>query len=74
MKEKALDNLRYCNTKMKGIKIKDASICNNKMFQEDQGMFCKKTHGTKQFKGKIPKMEKFEEFWAGIWEDNTKTP
>ena len=30
--------------------------------------------GTKQLKGKVPKMEKFEEFWAGIWEDNTKTP
>ena len=27
----------------------------------------------KQLKGKVPKMEKFEEFWAGIWEDNTKT-
>ena len=27
----------------------------------------------KQLKGKVPKMEKFEEFYAGIWEDNTKT-
>ena len=74
VKEKALDKLRYHNIKMKRIKIKDTRIGNNKMFQEDQGMFYRKMQGTKQLKGKVPKMEKFEEFWAGIWEDNTKTP
>ena len=74
VKEKALDKLRYCNIKMKRLKIKDARIRNNKMFQEDQGMFYRKTQGTKQLKGKVPRMEKFEEFWVGIWEDNTKTP
>ena len=51
---------------MKRLKIKDARIRNNKMFQEDQGMFYRKTQGTKQLKGKVPRMEKFEEFWAGI--------
>ena len=74
MKEKALDKLRYHNIKMKRIKIKDARICNNKIFQEDQGMFHRQTQRTKQLKGKVPEMEKFEEFWAGIWEDNTKIP
>ena len=59
---------------MKRIKIKDARICDNRMFQKDQGMFCRKTQGAKQMRGEEPKMEKFEEFWAGIWEDNTKTP
>ena len=44
------------------------------MFQEDQGIFYRKTKGTKQLKGKVPRIEKFEEFWAGIWEDNIKTP
>ena len=44
------------------------------MFQEDQGMFYRKIEGMKQLKEKVPKMEKFEEFWAGIWEYNTKTP
>ena len=43
------------------------------MFQEDQEMFYRKTQGTKQLTGKVPKIEKFEEFWAGIWDDNTKT-
>ena len=74
VKEKALDKLRYRNIKMKRIKIKDARIRNNKMFQEDQGMFYRKTQGAKQLKEKVSKMEKFEEVWAGIWEDNTKTP
>ena len=72
--EKAFDKLRYHNTKMKGIKIKDARIHNKKMFQEDKAMIYRKTQGTKQLKGKLPKMEKFEEFWRGIWGDNTKIP
>ena len=59
---------------MKHVKIKDARIHNNKMFQEDQGMFYRKAQRAKQLKGKVPKMEKFEEFWAGIWEDKTKAP
>ena len=52
--------------KMKHLKIKDARIRNKKMFQEDQGMFYRKTLGTKQLKRKVPRMERFEEFWAGI--------
>ena len=74
VKEKAWEELRYRNIKVKRIKIKDAGIRNNRMFQEDQGMFYRKTLGMKQLKGKVPKIEKFEEFWAGIWEDDTKTP
>ena len=66
VKEKALDKLRYCNIKMKRLKIKDARTRDNKMFQGDHGMFYRKTQGAKQQKGKIPRMEKFEEFWAGI--------
>ena len=45
----------------------------NTKLQEDQEIY-RKTQGTKQLKGKVPRMEKFKEFWAGIWEDNTKTP
>ena len=44
------------------------------MLQGDQRMFYRKTLGAKHMRGDVPKMEKFEEFWAGIWEDNTKTP
>ena len=59
VKRKGLDKSRYCNIKIKRLKIKDARIRNNKMFQEDQGiMFYRKTQGIKQLKGKVPKMEK----------------
>ena len=68
VKEKALDKFRYCNIKMKHLKIKDARIRNSKMFQEDQGMFYRKTQGMNQLKEKVPKMEKLEELWVGIWE------
>ena len=45
----------------------------NTMFQEDQEIY-RKTQGTKQLKGTVPRMKKIEEFWAGIWEDNSRTP
>ena len=32
VKEKALDKLRHCNTKMKRIKITEVGISNNKKF------------------------------------------
>ena len=28
----------------------------------------------KEMKGKVPEMDKFVQFWAGIWEDETSTP
>ena len=74
MTEKAVDKLRYRNIKMKHIKIKEARIRNKKMFQEDQRIFYRKTQEAKQLKGKVPKMETFEELWAGTWEENTKIP
>ena len=48
------------------IKIKDTRIRNNRMFQEDQRMLYRKTQGAKQMRREGPKMEKFENFWAGI--------
>ena len=39
VKERALDELRYCNVKLKRIKNGDARVQNNRMFQEDQGAF-----------------------------------
>ena len=51
---------------MKHIKIKDTRIRNNKMFEEDQGMFYRKKQETKELKERVLKMEKFEEFQPGI--------
>ena len=53
VKIKAPDKLRYLYIKTKRMKIKEARICNNKMFQEDRGMLYRKTQGTKQLKGKV---------------------
>ena len=39
VKEKALDKLRYCNIWMKRLKIKGARIRNNKIFEEDHGVY-----------------------------------
>ena len=44
------------------------------MFEEDQATFFKKTQGAKEKTGKVPKTKKFEDFWAGIWEEPTQTP
>ena len=73
IKEKVLDKFRLPNIKIKRIKIKDARICNNKLFQECQEMLKRKTQGTKQLKEKVPNMEKIEDFLAGILEDNSNT-
>ena len=54
--------------------MKDARVRNNRMFQGDQGMFYRKTQGATQMGAEVSKMKIFEEFWAGIWEDNTKAP
>ena len=66
VKERALDELKYRNVKLKRIKNRDPRVRNNRMFQEDQGAFYRKTQGTEQLRGEIPDMEKFEEFWGGI--------
>ena len=66
IKEKALDKLRYLNIKMNGIKIKGVRIRNNNMFQGNVS--------TNQLKRRVPKMKIFEEFWVGIWYNNTNTP
>ena len=73
-KEQTLDELRYRITKLKHVRVRDARICNNRMFEQDQGKFYRRTQRTMLGKGKGPIIEKFEEIWAGIWEDNVKTP
>ena len=62
VKEKALGKLRYRYIKMKRIKIKDAIMRNNRMFQEDQVVFYRKKQEMKQLKVQVPKMERFFEF------------
>ena len=62
VKERALDELRYCKVKLKRTRSRDVKIRNNRMFEEDQAMFFRKTQGAKEKKGKVPKIKKFEDF------------
>ena len=73
-KEKALEDLRYLKVKVEKVKTRDARIRNNRMFGEDQAGFFRKTQGANEKKGKVPNIEKFEDFWAGIWEGQSQTP
>ena len=74
MKEIWLEELRYRKTKLGKIRIRDEKIKNNRMFREDKGMFYRKINNTKERQGTVPDIEKFVDFWAGIWEDETSTP
>ena len=74
LKEKALEDLRYLKVKIDKVKTRDARIRNNRMFGEDQAGFFRKTQGANEKKGKAPNIEKFEDFWAVIWEDQSQTP
>ena len=44
------------------------------MFREDEGMFYRKINNTKKRQEAVPDIEKFVDFWPGIWEDETSTP
>ena len=44
------------------------------MFRVNEGMFYRKINNTKERKGTVPAIDKFVEFWAGIWEDESSTP
>ena len=48
-------------------------VHNNARFREDEGRFYRKINQTKNFTGTIPEIEKFVEFWGGIWEQE-RTP
>ena len=73
-KEIWLEELRYRKTKLGKIRTRDEKIRNNKMFREDEGRFYRKINNAKGRRGTVPDIEKFVEFWAGIWEDETSTP
>ena len=74
VKEKALDELRYFLAKLKKTRLRDDRIRDNRIFREDQGMFYRKTQGMREKKGNAPHIAKFEEFWTGILEGDSKMP
>ena len=44
------------------------------MFKQDQKGFFRTLEEEKAHEGQIPKMQKFVEFWGGIWEREERTP
>ena len=43
-------------------------IRNNATFERDQKSFIRKLESSTSHEGQIPEIEKFVEFWGGIWE------
>ena len=62
IKERTLDELRYREVKFKRTRSRDAKIRNNRMFEEDQVTFFRKTQGAKEKKGKVHNIKNFEDF------------
>ena len=73
-KEQWLDKLRYKKIKL----IKFIEKRNRKkdsiMFQKDQKSSFRTLEKVEKHEGEMPEMEKFVEFWGGIWEQNEPTP
>ena len=44
------------------------------MFVRNEGSFYKQTKKLEKHIGRLPSIDKFTDFWAGIWEDDSKTP
>ena len=43
------------------------------MFEQDQKGFFRTLEAVEQREGEMPKMQRFVEFWGGIWEQNKPT-
>ena len=43
-------------------------------FERMKECFYRKINNTKERKGTVPDIDKFFDFWAGIWEDEASTP
>ena len=44
------------------------------MFVQNEGTLCRQTKKLEKQVGRVPSIDKFIDFWAGIWEDDSKTP
>ena len=73
-KEKWLDELRSKKVKLEKIVARDKRIKNNNMFVQNEGTFYRQTKKLEKQVGRVPSINKFTDFWAGIWENDSKTP
>ena len=73
-KEQRLGKLRYKKIKLVKFIEKRNRKKDNIMFQKDQKSFFRTLEKVEKHEGEMPEMEKFVEFWGGIWEQNEPTP
>ena len=73
IKEKWLDQMRAKKVKLQKVTQKEKKIRNNRLFEKKEGKFYQKAGGSTEHTGTVPTIEKFTEFWGGIWEDDEKT-
>ena len=74
VKEQWVDKLRYKEVKLEKYMEKWKRKLDNIMFQKDQRAFFKKLEEKSNRKGQMPEMDKFIEFWGGIWEGRENKP
>ena len=73
-KEQWLDKLQYKKVKLDKYVEKGNRKKDNIMFQKDQKNFFRMLEKVEKHEGEMPEMEKFVEFWGGIWEQIEPTP
>ena len=73
-REQWLDKLRYKKIKSAKCEEKQRRKQDNIMFQQDQKGFFRMLKVEEAHEGEMPEMEKFIEFWGGIWEREERTP
>ena len=66
--------LRSKKVKLEKMVARDKRIKNNNMFVRNEGIFYRQTKKLEKQVGRAPSIDKFTDFWAGIWEDDSKTP
>ena len=67
-REQWLDKLRYKKIKLAKCEEKRRRKQDNIMFQREQKGFFRMLEEEEAHEGEMPEMEKFVEFWGGIWE------
>ena len=73
-KEQWLDKLRYKKIKLVKFIEKRNRKKDNIMLQKDQKSFFRTLEKVEKHEGEMSEMEKFVQFWGGIWEQNEPTP
>ena len=73
-KEEMLDEMRYHQISLQKIRERAKRIKDNKMFIKNEGVFYRDLGKSYETEGVAPDIERFVDFWANIWEEDTKTP